>query len=345
MLRIDRQGRSLKRLEEKLSADAGLLERSDIQRMIRNSPEAFFLEMGEPLLLIGEEVRPTDFVEDRIDLLAVDKQATAVVVELKRGTDKLQLLQTLAYASMVAEWEAERVIAERARLTNGAEEAAEEEIQEFLDEDIGELNGSQRIVLLAEDFEYEVLVTAKWLTEGYGVDVRCYRLSLSVDAGTEYLSCTCIYPPPEVTQHAVRRGRRRSAAETKWPDWEAALASSDNDAVIEFFRQELPDVRDQYLPDRALIYRIRGKRRLWVHVRRHYAYVWQTGRFEGDEQFWSAKLGDGGQVEVVQDGQCVRFHLASESDFERFKQALTEELTQVEFLDDGLPAEEEDEGQ
>ena len=36
--------------------------------MIKNSPDAFFEEMGESLLLIGHEVRPTDFVEERIDI-------------------------------------------------------------------------------------------------------------------------------------------------------------------------------------------------------------------------------------------------------------------------------------
>jgi hypothetical protein len=184
-------------------------------------------------------------------------------------------------------------------------------------------------------------MTAKWLTERYGVDIRCHRLSLSVDQDVEYLSCTCIYPPPEVTQHAVRRGRRRPATETRWPDWETALAASDNDAVVEFFRRELPTAEDQYLPDRAIIYRFRGRRRIWLHARRQYAYVWQMARFEGDEQFWTERLGEGGQVKVVQDGQALRFHLASASDFQSFKRAVGEHLGEVTFLEDGLPGEEE----
>ena len=69
--------------------------------MICNSPDEFFKEMDEELLLLGEEVKPAEFVDDRIDLLAIDKQGSVVVMELKRGSNKLHLLQALAYASIV----------------------------------------------------------------------------------------------------------------------------------------------------------------------------------------------------------------------------------------------------
>jgi hypothetical protein len=40
------------------------------------------------------------------------------------------------------------------------------------------INRSQRIILLAEAFDFEVLVTAEWLTDRYDMDIRCYRLAL-----------------------------------------------------------------------------------------------------------------------------------------------------------------------
>ena len=64
----------------------------------------------------------------------------------------------------------------------------DEEIEEFLLEDIAELTAAQRVVLLADDFQYEVLVTAEWLTEKYDVDIRCYRFSLSADNDSEFLT-------------------------------------------------------------------------------------------------------------------------------------------------------------
>jgi hypothetical protein len=54
-------------------------------------------------------------------------------------------------------------------------------LEEFLDEDAA-LNGEQRIILLAPD--YEVLVAAEWLTGKYDLDIRCIRLALSAKSGS-----------------------------------------------------------------------------------------------------------------------------------------------------------------
>ena len=70
MLKIDRKGKNFEQLKRTTLADAKLAECHDLQKMILKSPSAFFGEISEPLLLIGEEVRPVEFVDDRIDLLA-----------------------------------------------------------------------------------------------------------------------------------------------------------------------------------------------------------------------------------------------------------------------------------
>jgi hypothetical protein len=334
MLRIDRQGRALRRLDTHRLPEAGLMERYDLQQMIRNSPDAFFTEMGETLLLLAEETRPDDFVDDRIDLLAVDPQGNTVVIELKRGAHKLQLLQALAYAAMVSHWDRDRLLSERSRLAGKTIEEAEEELQQFLGIGTGDLNQAQRIMLLAEDFEYEVLVTAEWLTELYEVDIRCYRLTLSADGEAEYLSCIGVYPPPEITQHAVRRGRARSTATAQprqFADWDTALQDVDQ-PVAEFFRQALSAGQQFYLPKRLLIYRIRDKRRFDVSARRHNAYVWQIGRFADDIQFWSGRLSQPDTVVPVAGGGNLRFFLATPADFEQFGRAAQQELRDIEFL-------------
>ena len=102
MLRIDRANHRLLPLRAKPLSELGLLERQDIQRMIRESADDFFAEMGEPLKLVGEEIKPSEVVNDRIDLLAIDKYGAAVIIELKRSNNKLHLLQALAYAGMIA---------------------------------------------------------------------------------------------------------------------------------------------------------------------------------------------------------------------------------------------------
>jgi hypothetical protein len=230
------------------------MERYDLQQMIRNSPDAFFAEMGETLLLVAEEARPVEFVDDRIDLLCIDPQGNAVIIELKRGAHKLHLLQALSYAAMVSHWDRARLLSERAALAAKTTEEADEEFQELLGIGTGDLNQGQRIMLLTEDFEYDVLVTAEWLTEQYEVDIRCYRLTLSADGEAEYLSCVSIYPPSEITQHAVRRGRARSApSPTQFIDWDTALRDVDP-PIGEFFRRALATGQQSYLPKRILTY-------------------------------------------------------------------------------------------
>ena len=93
MLRIDRNKQTLTPLEQPSLSEALVRERYDLQEFICNSPNVFFEEIGQELFLIGKEVQPSDSVQDRIDVLAIDKDGTCVVVELKRGNHKLQLFQ------------------------------------------------------------------------------------------------------------------------------------------------------------------------------------------------------------------------------------------------------------
>lgn len=339
MLRVDRTNKTLTPLDPRTIAEVGLQERYDIQQMIRKSPDAFFKEMDEPLMLIGEEIRPAEFVEDRIDLFAIDKQGASVIIELKRGTHKLHLLQALAYAAMVAKWEPERIATEHGRTFKCSTEDSDEKIEEFLDVETDSLNAAQRVILIAEGFDYEVLATADWLTERYSVDVRCYRIGLSADGAIEYLTCTCIYPPPEITAHSERRGRE--AKPSRWKTWEEALSIIVNPAIVEFFQAELNAKRESYLRNRVLRYRVNDKRRFHVSARKKSAYVWQSGRFDGDEGYWRTKIGSHAKVEPVKDGSSLRFYLSSTDDFARFREAVNAHLNGVQWLSDGdLPEEE-----
>src|SRR5688572_32378151 len=82
-------------------------ERDDLQRLLRDQIEV--LEDG--LLLISEEFCDWDVSRRRIDLLALDRQANLVVVELKRDdTGGHMELQALRYAAMVSTMTFERAV-------------------------------------------------------------------------------------------------------------------------------------------------------------------------------------------------------------------------------------------
>src|SRR5438874_869964 len=103
VLRIDKNEKKLVRLTKSALAEADHWERQ-LQAMICAAPDSFCEEIGESLWVIGQEVRPSEAIPDSIDILAVDEAGSAVVIELKRGTHKLQLLQAVSYAGLVSRW-------------------------------------------------------------------------------------------------------------------------------------------------------------------------------------------------------------------------------------------------
>jgi hypothetical protein len=83
---------------------------------------------------------------------------------------------------MVAKWDPKRFIEQLMELKKKQQtfEQAKVELEALLkdgDGAIETINRNQRILLLAEAFDYEALVTAEWLNERYDVDIRCNDLA------------------------------------------------------------------------------------------------------------------------------------------------------------------------
>lgn len=342
MLRVDRSKRVFSRLESPTLADAQILERADLQECICNSSSEFFAEIGERVFVLGKEVAPSKTVQDRIDLLAVDAEGTVVIVELKRGSNKLQMLQAVSYAGMVSRWSAD----EFRRLLSDDEWEA---LSDFLDVDVDDINRAQRLLLVAEGYDYALLAGAEWLSEQYGVDIRCSALTLATDAetGAEYLACASVFPPPALAEQAAARSRSpRASRPMKWSDWDEALAGVQNEDLQEFAREELALGREPYLRRRSFHYRLDGKRRWTLGCRRKSAYVWQRGRFDDDEAYWTERLGESASVKPVKEGKALSFNLYTQPQLLAFRESADEALKNEEWHESGpQPGEdEEDEG-
>ena len=79
--------------------DLNILERADLQRLLRQQQEV----LGEELMIISEEFGNWEDSKRRIDLLALDRSARLVVIELKRTVDGGHMeLQAIRYAAMVS---------------------------------------------------------------------------------------------------------------------------------------------------------------------------------------------------------------------------------------------------
>jgi hypothetical protein len=327
MLKIDRQNKNFSLLATPSLASVSITERYDLQEFISNSPKSFFEELGLELFLVGKEVVPSKTVQDRIDLVAFDKEGCCVVIELKRGNNKLQMFQAISYAGMISQWSSGDFL----QMLSGEEQ---EELTDFLEVDIDEINREQKIVLVAESFDYALLTGADWLSDNYSVDIMCCRIAVAQDPDTnsEFLVCSNVYPAPELVKEAGSRGRQNSVGTVaKWSDWDAAIDEIENPIVADFYRDQLEQDRESYLRKRILHYRIDGKRRWFAAARRLSSYVWQSGRFEKDVAFWKQGLSDPASVTPVKDGKSLSYSLTTREDFDFFHNAATAKLLQTEW--------------
>ena len=217
--------------------------------------------------------------------MAVDDKKSVVIIELKRGSHKLQLLQSLTYAAMIS-------TREPAWIENLVPSANRDRYNTFIAscEDEAALNENQRIILIAESFEYQVLATAQWLTESYGVNITCHQVALAREAeeGFEYLSAVQVFPLRPLAEQARIRGALRSERANRFPEIEELLPACTNQSVITFYSN--PPTNRRNKRGDALVFPNIGKMRFRVRPMKNYARVHQLGRFEGDEAFWREKL-------------------------------------------------------
>jgi hypothetical protein len=218
MLRLDPNTKTLVLVPSTTLTQSSILERAHLQESIVRSWDAFTNELGyEELFFVGSEIVPHDSCRDRIDLLAVSRDGTPIIFELKRHRDRLQLLQAISYAAMVAKWDAARF--QLALGTRTDEDA--EELRSLLQDEAFELRGPE-IILIAESFDPEVILAAEWLSK-FEVPISAFSIS-----GVEHKDDTLVsidqrFPLAGVDDVYVRRTNRAASIEST--SWDEALKS------------------------------------------------------------------------------------------------------------------------
>jgi hypothetical protein len=196
---------SLQRVPETSFAAERLLERRDLQRLLRADTSP----LGEDLLVLAEEFSDWDASHRRIDLLCLDREARLVVVELKRTDDGGHMeLQAVRYAAMVSTLTLERAVAIHARMLVGEDSdgRALKAVLEFLDiSSLNERSGllEVRILLVAAEFSTELTTSVLWLNDK-GLDIVCVRLKPYRLEGQVLLDVSQIVPLPEARDYVVR---------------------------------------------------------------------------------------------------------------------------------------------
>jgi len=235
---------SIAPLELAKFASLGLLERKDLQRLIRDHIGTIAPET----LVISEEFSSWDKSDRRIDLLAVDEQARLVVIELKRTTDdSFADLQALRYASMVSRMtfddavETYRSYVEKRGLTVDDPAKALLDFFHWPEPTAGRFGEDVRIVLAAADFSTEVTSTVLWLNER-DLDIRCVRMRPYRLGPKLILDIEQIIPLPEAAdfQVQIRQKQReiRTSAE-QGSDWTRYDVSTDEGLQQKLYKREV----------------------------------------------------------------------------------------------------------
>jgi len=177
---INKENNNISKITEKKFSELGFKEKDNLQEWVANNPTC----LGEELLIIQKEFSGFEDTNERLDLLAVDKEGNIIIIENKLDdSGKDVVWQALKYASYCSTLTKNQII----KIYQGyldkqsINEIASDNLMEFFDgKDIDEIelnkDQSQRIFLIAANFRKEVTSTVLWLLH-YNIQVKCFKVT------------------------------------------------------------------------------------------------------------------------------------------------------------------------
>lgn len=214
MYRVDIASKKLIELKPTGFSELGLKERFDIQEWIEKTPEI----LGEELLVISKElILPSG---KRLDLLAIDKYASLVVIELKRDDSGSSVeWQSIKYASYCSNFSPNEIFRIFSEYKNTSADEASKNIEEFINNDIESLNNSQRIILASKEFNSEVVSAVLWLRD-FNLNIQCTRLAPYLDDDNQlFIKPEIIIPLPEAKDYIERKELKQKQVAAVQSEW------------------------------------------------------------------------------------------------------------------------------
>ena len=202
---VNKQNNKLEPIEKTSFKAVGIKERKDLQEWIAKNPEV----LGEELLIIQKEFDGFNDTNERLDLLALDKQGNLVVIENKLDDSGRDMVwQVLKYASYCSKLDNQNIkdIYNKYLRENNQQMTAEQSLEEFFnDEDYEEkLNkgNSQRIVMVSGDYRKEVTSTVLWLLN-FGLRVQCFKASAYKLGDQLFFNIEQIIPMKDAEEYTI----------------------------------------------------------------------------------------------------------------------------------------------
>lgn len=192
-------------IQEASFGSAGLRERHDLQRLLREQIEIISPET----MVLAEEYGEWDASSRRIDLLGLDKDANLVVIELKRTEDGgFMDLQALRYAAMVSTMTFDQAVEALSQFNQKRDKTADarQAILDFLEweeADKDQFAQDVRVVLVSANFSKELTTAVMWLNER-SLDIRCVRMKPYTDQGRTLVDIQQVLPLPEAREFQIQ---------------------------------------------------------------------------------------------------------------------------------------------
>ena len=259
MFKLDQKMNRIAKLEKRNFSELNLRERDNLQEWLANLPDA----LGEELLIIQKEFDGFDGTRERLDLLALDKEGTLVVIENKlddTGRDVVwQALKYVAYCSSLSKSQIISIFQDYLnRFQKGGD--ASQIICDFLnipeiDEVVLNSGTNQRFILVAANFRKEVTATVLWLLEN-GLRGQCFKVTPYVLDQELLLDINQIIPTPEAQEYMIgisskgseekqSQGIQRHSEKLRLKFWEIALEELSRCGITTF--QNISPGRDNWL--------------------------------------------------------------------------------------------------
>lgn len=203
MYKVDIKNKRLNRLINPKFSDINIFERYDIQEWIADKSEI----LGEELLVIQKElVLPSN---KRLDLLAIDKNANLVIVELKRDDSGSEVeWQAIKYASYCSNFLHEQIFRYYADYIKKSIEESKTQIENFIDVELDNLNENQRIILVSRKFHSDVISAVLWIRDA-GIDIECIRLETYQSNSDLFINADKIIPLPEAKDYIIQKEKKQ----------------------------------------------------------------------------------------------------------------------------------------
>lgn len=208
MYQIDTTNNRIKGLHKIKFSERGIKERQHLQEWLANEPKVFG---GEDLLIIQKEFSGFSETNERLDLLALDKNGNVVVIENKLDdTGKNVTWQALKYASYCATLTKENIkdIFQDYLNKQGSVQKAEEILADFYDLEYDEMfhlnqGKTQRLIFVANEFRKEVTSTVFWLLN-YKVKIQCFKVTPFALEDQLFLTMEQIIPQKDSEDYIIK---------------------------------------------------------------------------------------------------------------------------------------------